>query len=222
MASTSRIEISRDAEKILRNLSEMGVSGGEIRKVSFRVLDREGQLTAAHTVRTKASGQRLGVRSGTLRRSIVGGATEYKGDPAMVVGVFRGPALAYAGVQEFGTVGKGGKLPTIRPKNGKALAIPVGPVLTPAGVPRYDSPLQDPELPSRESGEVYRPFKGPGAFGGLFSLDGVLRWVLVSKVDITPKHYLLDSVNERLPAIAESLARAFGRVLTGKIDPKGL
>lgn len=88
-----------------------------------------------------SGGSGLRRRTGTLARSTIGHADIINGLPGIRLGIFRGPALAYAAVQELGTVGKGGELPTIRPVRGKYLAVPTddGGALTPAGVAKYTS-----------------------------------------------------------------------------------
>jgi hypothetical protein len=92
--------------------------------------------------------ERKARRSGNLARSIEGRSVLFNGAPGLQVGIFRGPALKYAAIQELGTKKYNPDSPfdSIRPVRAKSLAVPVSKlVLTPAGVPRYGSPRQFPE-----------------------------------------------------------------------------
>ena len=181
-------------------------------------------------------------RTGALARSIVGLGTRVNSLPAVQVGVLKGPSLKYAGQQEYGTVGKGGTMPTIRPKKGKALSIPVNETLTKAGVPRYDSPKNDPRkltfIPSKQLG-------GNGPIGALFDeaelstsipkskgartrlrkkaenqLNGLkAAWILVKKVDITPKRFLRKTFYGSLEELGANLA-AFLKALFLRYDAR--
>lgn len=82
---------------------------------------------------------------GNLARSIIGRGERIDQVPAVRVGVFEGPSLQYAGVQEYGTKGKNPEspYPTIKPKRAKALAVPIDSSLTASGVPKFDSVRDD-------------------------------------------------------------------------------
>lgn len=179
-------------------------------------LDRSAAVIAGKVSDEMLSGQRLKRRTGTLARSVIGFSFEFRGLPAMRIGVLRGPALAYAGVQEYGTkkYNPASPYPTIRPKHGKALAIPQKPALTPAGVDRFGGPRQTP-LNLR-----FIPFRGTGvAVGGLFDPSTLpppgsglslrsakMYYLLVKYVDIKPTWYLRDGVNMSLPEFTNALA----------------
>lgn len=171
---------------------------------------RQALLGASHIVKNFLSGQRLKRRSGQLARSTEGRVQRFGGLPAIRIGVFRGPALAYARVQEYGTVGKGGTLPTITPKRAKALAIPVGPALTPTGQSRFRGPTHTPvDL-------KFVPFRSSGvAVGGLFEeqsleeaitlKDARMWYLLVSEVDIPPSRAFRDGMRSYAPILAREL-----------------
>ena len=200
----------------------------------YEALDKEfGRLAAraaAHVIRTKVSGQRLGVRSGTLRRSIVGRSVRINGFPTIRVGVIKGPALKYAAVQEVGTKGANPEspIPTIRPKKGKALAIPLDPVKTRAGVARFNSPRQQPNL-------KFVPFRSSGvAVGALYTKEEMEKlkgnpsmtlrdiqasWLLLRKVDIPPKYFIRDGMLEMMPQITKEIADFLARYVAEAEDP---
>lgn len=116
-----------------------------IRQALLPIFHIEAQRIAGVITQSLNAGKKgLYVRTGNLKRSIIGRGELIDGAPAMRVGVFSGPSLRYAGVQEHGTKGKNplSPYPTIRPKRGKALAIPVGPALNASGVPRFVSARQ--------------------------------------------------------------------------------
>lgn len=70
-------------------------------------------------VRHAAPGAPPLLQTGALRASIT--HAQVGSEPRFVIG----PTIKYGKVQEFGTVGKGGKLPDIRPKSGRFLAVAV-------------------------------------------------------------------------------------------------
>ena len=198
------------------------------------VLDRQGRLAAGYIVKNKLSGQALRRRTGGLARSIEGRViNDAQGVPAVRVGVFRGPALSYAGVLEHGTRDRNpaSPYPIIRPVRARALAMPVGDSLTPAGVPRIPGPRDYPKRYGRDL--VFVPFRRGIAIGGLYdereldaaearsdqgavSLRGLSpRYVLLKQLSITPRHYLRDGLIEYLPRIGD----AIGEFLEEHYDP---
>lgn len=176
---------------------------------------RRGQIVAGAITKRLLSGQLLGRRTGALARSITGFSTLVGGLPGMRVGVIRGPSLAYAGVQEYGTKGENPASPfdTIKPKRAKALAVPVNDSLTPAGVPRFGGPREYPgEL-------VFIPILRGAAIGALYderdlmklptgaSLDDArAAYLLLRKVDIKPKHYLRDGFLKEIAQVSADFA----------------
>lgn len=138
----------------------------EVSRVVLAAMDRRGKLTASDIASSYLTGNPLRRRTGSLARSVLGRSEILDGAPAMRVGVLKGSAAIYAGPQEFGTKGlePDSPYPTIKPRAPrKALAMPVGETLTPAGVDRYGSPLQYPRP------LTFIPWKnGKNAVGGLY------------------------------------------------------
>lgn len=234
--ATFRLELTAASKRNLSTLVER-TKPDRLARMFDRFFDAESAKAAGHVTGTMLSSQRLRRRTGALARSIVGAAVRVRGVPGMKVGVFRGPgksslgssgkrreSLPYAAVQEFGTVGKGGRYPTIVPRRAKALAVPTGPALTPAGVPRYTGPREYP----REL--VFIPFRGPNAIGGLFEKPRGRRrrrdvrsmrlaYFLLRRTDIAPTHFLRDGFRAYLPTVTKNLGAFLREQLTGK--PKG-
>lgn len=134
----------------------------------------------------------LRVRTGRLRNT-VSGTAEVNGDEAVITLSAggrgqRGP-VPYGRIQEEGG--------TIKPVNGRFLAIPVGHALTAAGVARYPSPRDVPGL-------RFVPIRG-GAMGRLVRDVGGRRartdlyFLLVRSVTIRPKRYLATARDQLLP-----------------------
>lgn len=143
--------------------------------------------------------RRLRVRTGMLRASIAGRA-ESQGQDVIVTlaggGMGQRGPVPYAGVQEFGG--------TIRPRRGKYLAIPVGPALTRAGVARYVSPRDVPDLRFVRVGQ-HALLAKPSGRGG----KRLTPWFwLVRQVRIRPKHYLTDARDRVARELPDSLSAA--------------
>lgn len=120
----------------------------------FRVASRAALQVVGKTVAGEISKQgmrgRPGLkrRTGTLARSLTTlPASDGKAERLWVGFVL--PGARYAGIHETGGVIRAGA---------KLLAIPVGPALTPAGVPRFPGPRS-------VQGLVFRPAKGGGLLG---------------------------------------------------------
>lgn len=223
------IRLRPDAARYLRELTRADKE--KLFDRLDKVFNRQALITAGKISKNFLSGQRLGRRTGTLARSMTGRAVRVRGIPGMRVGIFRGPAVNYAGIQEYGG--------TVKAKPGKSLAIPApgGPALTPAGVPRYVSPRDFPRelrfIPSKKANVVgiladtrqggqSRGADGRfttgrdiilrrggqrrdarGRFSGGFSIVPV--YILMRKVQIKGKFFLRDGVRDQLPQVAESL-----------------
>ena len=194
---TLKIKIGADTRKLLKDLARLSGRSG-FNAAILRFFDREASRAAGYVSKNMLSGQRLKRRTGMLARSVIGRSELAGGLPAFRVGIFRGPALAYAEAQEEGA--------TITPKNAKALAIPQAAALTAAGVDRFGGPRQYP------GALKFIPFRASGvAVGGLYDaatvgqgpggLDGaIMIYLLVRKVKIVGKHYLQDGVREYVDA----------------------
>ncbi len=204
-----------------------------------RFFAKEALRVAGRVARSMSAGGKLKRRTGNLARSITGVGLRVGGAPALRVGIFHGPALRYAATQEYGTTGKGGTIPTIRPGRNispvtgrptRALAVPTELAKTAAGVGRQASPVDYPEklkflrvnrgklvglLVTEKS--LARAFR-KGVKGGKGLQRGDLRvaFLLLRLVDIAPKHYLRDGMEAALPEIGQRLAQHLGRYLGGE------
>lgn len=170
---------------------------------------------------------RLARRTGALARSVVGVGLRINGVPAIKVGVLRGPSLRYVAIQEYGTVGKGGTMPTIVPKQGKALAIPMEGATTPSGVEKYGGPRKYPGPEPYPDNLTFIPFRGKKAIGGLYDprqlekakkrglslKDLKMAYLLVRSVDIKPKHFLRDGLANYLPTLISEFQGFLSRVI---------
>lgn len=204
--SDLRIELTPEAKRTLKTLDRAWRRGPLYDSID-QFFAREAPKVASIAIRNFLSGQELKRRTGSLARSVVGQSVRVNGVPALTVGIFQGPALKYAAVQEFGTVGKGGLFPTIRPKKAKTLAIPQKPVLTAAGVGRFPSPR---DYPGKLS---FRLIGKGNVVGALVDADEATSddpaealWLLVRKVDIRPKRYLQKAMEKALPGIGARLS----------------
>lgn len=238
------IRLDRGSVRFLRSLT--GTDKEQAFERIERLFTRQGLITAGRISKEFLAGQRLRRRTANLARSITGRGVRYKGLPAMRVGVFRGPALDYTAIQEFGGV--------VKPKKAKALAIPVdgGPAVTPAGVERYGGPRKFPRplkfIPSKKpnvvgiladtkQGAQKRDERGRfmtgrdivlrrgsqrrderGRFASGFRIIPV--YILMRKVTIKPKHFLRDGVRQRLPEIAEAIGEEIGKMILARRDKK--
>lgn len=227
MAVRFTLELDEAGKRYLDRARNLLTADG-IRGALLRTFDRQASVIAGKISRNlQASG--LQRRTGSLARSIAGRGELFSGVPGLRVGALRGPALKYVDVQERGTVGKGGELPTIVPVKGKALAIPVDDNLTAAGVPRIRQPSDMPRnalhfVPFRRSGI------GKGAIGALYDeaeyqkeaarargtkrgkqyidLRRVSRlFLLIRKTDIKPKRFLRNGLEAELPGLAAAVAK---------------
>lgn len=215
MAGIVEIELTKESRKLLDEIEKR--SKPEVfRKDILGFFDRQASIGADYISDNFLSGQRLGRRTGHLARAIVGRSLRVASVPAMRIGILRGPALSYAGVQEYGTKGKNPNSPydTIRPRNAKALAIPQEPALTPVGVDRFGGPRGVPFklrfIPFRGSGVaiggLFDPRTIPPRNSGLTLESAKMYYLLVKEVDIEPKWYLKDGFDAWMPEFIEELA----------------
>lgn len=205
-----KIELTDQGKQALANLRR-NLEPERFRQGLATFFDREASIIAGQIGRKIGQGGLLKRRTGNLARSIVGFAALVDGRPGFEVGVLRGPALQYALVHEEGTKGKNPEspIPDIVPRQAKALAIPVGPALTPAGVERYDGPRNYPEPLS------FRPSRKPNVVGVLVTEGDEVAYILVRSVAIAPKHYLQDGVEGALPDLVVKLEAFMVRVAEG-------
>lgn len=211
-------------------------AAGHVQRTQFRSQHRQGQKSTFNRVESRLRNS----RTGTLRRSITGSLSEYEGIPALEVGIFKGPALKYAGPQEYGTRSYNPSSPykDIEPRSKKFLAIPVGDALTPAGVPRYASMRDFPQplrvvmfknVSRKRSADVvgllvvkelFDEFNDALGVGDDFDPDrpeylNVVA-ILATRTAISPGFFLSDGIQDYLPQLADNLA-AF---LADQMEPK--
>jgi phage gpG-like protein len=207
-----QIQLDEDSIQVIARLSK-NYSREQFVRAATKLFKAEGLRVAGHITKDLLSGQLLDRRTGALARSITAMVADRGGLPAMVVGVFSGPSVAYAGTHEFGTRGKNpnSPIPTIRPKRGKYLAMPVGSgALTPAGVSRYRSARQYP------GGLGFVPIGRGNVAAGLIDENGEMQYLLLTHVDFEEKAYLLKGVTEQLDRIAKNLADELENLLSGE------
>ena len=213
------IQISDDSKARLKVL-ERNLGSGLLERI-VKLWGRRSLIIAGYISKTKLSGQSLARRTGQLAQAITGAGEMIDGVPALRVGVFRGPALKYAGPQEEGTKGTNpaSPYPDIKPKNAKALAIPQGKALTPAGVDKFGGPRNYPGdlrfIPFQRGRGIGRLVdeadilklqkKRSKVFGPLNFNDIKTLYLLVAKVKIKGTHYLRDGFNENLETITKEL-----------------
>lgn len=219
------LDLTRDSLKLIRCLEkELGKRKFEDKVIAF--FNRQ-VLKAVGSIRREffGKGKAVAVRTGLLSQSITGRGERFQGVPAMRIGVFKGPALQYAGIQEFGTRGAdpSSPFPDIVPKKAKALTVPIEKGLTPAGVPR-------PFTARTYPGELrFIPFRSSGiAIGKLYDAKDVARatrkngminfarikavYLLITRAKIPGKHFLRDGMRKYVAELAINLG-AFLRTL---------
>jgi hypothetical protein len=154
--------------------------------------------------------QYLNKRSGELF-AFVSGCPILRAENFVLWGLPKGThqsMVAY--VQEVGTVGKGGELPTIVPVNGQFLRIPVpgGPALSGAGVDVYaGTPLRQIEGFFVKGRQLCRE-DAPGQ---------IVAWYnLVTHVDIRPKRWFRDAVEGAREGIAKAAGYALSVIVKGE------
>lgn len=194
-----------------------------------KLFDKIGLLVAGHISRTKLAGQKLKIRTGALSKSVVGGGVRVQGVPAIRVGILRGPALGYAGVQEFGTKTHNPNSPyaDITPRKAKALAMPVNSSLTASGVARYRGPREDPRRLS------FIPFRRGIAVGALYPESELRKlkrsrgkltlkdlkaaYILLRKVALKPVFFLRDGFTEMMPTISVRIGEGLKQFIEGQV-----
>jgi hypothetical protein len=212
------IELDEPSKKRIERLLKR-ISPQELMAGILSLFDEEAAYCAGHVIKTQLSGQKLGRRTGTLARSVVGSAVRHGPQrlPAMRIGIFRGPALKYAAIHEYGG--------TILPKPPrKALAIPQKAALTPAGVEKFGGPRHYPS-PLR-----FLPFRRGVAVGKLVEESEAQMWermglspynaetiyLLVRQVEITAKYWLKTGVTDYMPALRSRISEFLVEALSVK------
>lgn len=221
-----QLRLTKEIRSLIKRWENIGTPQVLYKKLVV-FFNRFGKIGASLISRNLLSGQLLRRRTGNLARSMTGRGEMLEGLPVMRIGIFRGPTLEYAAIQEYGTVGAGGLLPTIVPKKAKALAIPIkGGGATAVGVAKFSGPRSaDVDLTFIPIGK-----SNPNVIGGLYetstlttkkgkkrklSLKAVKLWyLLVLSVDIKPKHYLRKGMKKLMPELRKNLAEFLAELLT--------
>jgi hypothetical protein len=197
------------------------ITGATVNQALDGLFAQLASRAAQYVSRTQLHFQNLRERTGNLTKAVEGRSERVEEKPALRVGVFEGPALIYAGVQEYGTTkyNPESPYPTIRPVKGKALAIPVGHALDAMGVPvvpggprAWPDPLNFVPFASKSGliGGLYdenlmpkgSPKFAPHAISGQ---DPRLVYLLVAKADIKPHWYLRLGVQGFLPQVIKAM-----------------
>lgn len=195
------------------------VEGGRLKAILRKELIATG-IEAQGNVQAKIE-ERLKVRTGALRRSPASRIEILDRWPQLTVsaGGARGGRgeLRYAALQEFGG--------TVRPVKGRFLAIPVGPALTAAGVPRYASPRDVPGLAyvqsrkgqpllvmAQNAGKVGKSGRAGGsAKGG--TLAGSVWYILRRSVTIRGKFFVRDGVADAFTGFGGRISSAIAQAM---------
>lgn len=209
--SSNEISFPRDALATLEKIAERFSDKRRLLAAIERSFARSALIVAGGISRSMTAGGTLRRRTGSLARSVIGKSDYIGGLPGMRIGIFTGPALAYAAVQEFGA--------EIKPKKpGGFLAVPVdgGGGLTPAGVARYESARQYPRELVFARGRFKARLGGKEVTAGAALLDSDRRfkdfmkharpvYLLLRKVNIRPKKYLRNGLSAALPLVIARL-----------------
>ncbi len=205
-------------------LGELSVewSPARIAKLLTRQLNIEVGGLREHIIATQMQGQSgLHYRSGRLAKAIQGRITEVQGLPVLQIGVFSGPALAYAGVLNEGTKSVNSESPyphrngpSIRSTRGKGalLAIPVNQAVGANGRAKRSSPraykdLKFVKLAKRKDNVVGLLVKVRRGVKTTFDRSSVY-YILVKRIDIKPSFYLQKGLRTYMPRLTKNLERA--------------
>lgn len=236
------LELSGESLIYLRFLAEK--LGPDLLYSKIFAFFQEQGLVAAGFISRNFARKYLKVRSGRLAGSFLGQAENFTGLPGIRVGILRGPALRYAGVQELGTQSQNpnSPYPDIIPRKGKGLSMPVGQGLTPPNSPRGLDRYGGPEKAAQVLGELkFIPFRNSGvAIGKFYSpkeaeqmkrerkrtgkVDLVKYkglYLLLRKVGIKPKYFLRDGFEAYLPQLLKGLAELLKNLFLG-FDNRGV
>ena len=171
-------------------------------------LNAEGNAKQYVTIRKSPGSKRGPVRSGRLRNSIAGSAHETQSGVQVRLsagGRIKGQNVKYASVQEGPP--NGGSHTTIRAKRGY-LAIPIHDSLfTGAGVQRFTSPWDVPNLfvdRGRNGNPILRN-----------SVTGEVFYILRKQVEIPAKRFLRDGLQDAIATVPDEYKRTIEAVIRG-------
>lgn len=176
-----------------KTVADLSAAGKNIRAAASEGIDQGVKKAADHVSQNFLTGQYLNVRTGNLRNAVQGWM---ESDLDGVVGIMPGSPVASYMFQ------LGDETVTIRPKNGKYLAIPIGENLSPSGVPKFDSPRDVPD-------GFFFTSRGQLLFG--YRLGKTTRarvrllFVLKKEVTIHGTGALVDGVEESIPKITKAI-----------------
>lgn len=184
-------EMGPEFKKAVSDLSE---AGQKIHTAFRDGLDEGARGAAQHVCENYLTGQYLKTRTGMLRDYTQGWMED---DLDAVIGVpDESPVKDYMYLL-------GDETMTIRPKNARFLAIPIGENLSPSGVPRFDSPRDVPE------GFFFESKGGQLLFGYRHGKTERARvrplFVLDKEVTVYGTGALIDGVEEYLPKIVDGI-----------------
>lgn len=224
-----------ETNRLFKRLTQTTLNPKPIWDALFVVLQEQAQKTAMYIqnnmpIDAPDGGMRLEVRSGDLRRAVAGYAFYTDNVPSLRVGVFDGPALAYAGIMDQGTQKYNPDSPyqTIRPKNRALAFAPEGSrVRDAAGAPRINSPLDySAYFGSKLAFIPYR--NGVTAIGAMYdvadlkankgrSLMGIIpAFVLLKELDLRPSYFLSRGLEATLPQIMQAINDRMREMLNGQ------
>jgi len=172
------------------------------------------ETIASGVVESQFGGDPLNTITGTLWKSVTWRALKIGDSIVLAIGVIRGPATAYAKIQEEGG--------TVRAKPGKALAIPLDAAKTSGGRPRYPLGPRDPKLAAHYPATFIKksPGKAPVIYGIKVVAGGGKRrgklvplFALVKSVRIIPTNWLSEGVLIHLDAGREAFNRKLNELL---------
>jgi len=204
---------ARTLRGLTDDLAKLG--NGGMRKIIKKVLVA-GALSAEARAKKNVTGSIGGIsaRTGRLRASIAAGVREKPGSADLFLragGNSKGGAqVRYARIHEYGG--------TVTPKKGKFLTIPVGPALTAAGVSRYATARDVPDLVFAQTlrGQFVLG-KNKGKRGGTKGKEGFEVWYLLrTSVTIPKRPYLLPALEDEAELVAKALDTRVTSSVMGK------
>lgn len=224
MSDALELRISPQSARLLAKLETKLGRFTRFQAFIFKQAGRIGSQIAGRISREMLAGGRLKRLSGNLARSITASPAFSDGGKVTVrIGVFRGPARAYAGIQEVGTKKYNPNSPfgTIVPKKpGGYLKVPTdkGGAVTPTGLPRAVSGLRFARhvFKAEVRGKVIvarAALVGPdwkGRFGY------IPPFLLLRKADLRPRYYLRDGLANNLEFAANEM---FSATLKALVEP---